>query len=459
MALKGNNTQSASYEMPRSCFQRLVQQNLSDPFVIYLSSEYGEKVTIETTVNEARIISKKINDLFYIDPTITEYEITFPLDKLSKYQIIELSDLEESVKLLIKSTQESIQVPLQKLRAFSIVLFYLGTSDEDDQIASYFQFFGEPEAISLIGTEFNSLSVQYLSDHLIDLFENDNVNLLPNDVVYEIIDHRFPEGSHYSSDIESLFKCLKPIERYHRYLMYILTKVEIPFTNKDVFKFISEHIDDNTIGDSFPQLVNFFKRSISKLISNPLINQNKCNIIDCKFVNDQLSGIIKFMVENMGTNSFGLIGSGSVNPQYPITNIIKYDDENIDCPYQNFIDGASLNYDGFSENWIIFDFLPRKVNVTSYTLRTGGLPMNVGCRPKSWMICGSNDGKKWEPISEITNCSLLNADHQMFRFECKKIIKFFRFIGYRQTNSWNQNPSMAANIDLTCIEFFGSISL
>ena len=39
--------------------------------------ENAKKIEINTTTNQARVISKKINDIYLIDPTFDKYEMNF----------------------------------------------------------------------------------------------------------------------------------------------------------------------------------------------------------------------------------------------------------------------------------------------------------------------------------------------------------------------------------------------
>lgn len=72
-------SESVEYETPVNCFRRLTQNDKSDKFdiIINFSKGFERSFVFGTTQNKARIISKKIDEIFQIDPTITKYELNF----------------------------------------------------------------------------------------------------------------------------------------------------------------------------------------------------------------------------------------------------------------------------------------------------------------------------------------------------------------------------------------------
>lgn len=67
------------YEAPTSCLRRLTQQDKSGKFKLIVTNDQDKNNIIEilTTINKARIISKKINNLFEIDPTLDGTRLNF----------------------------------------------------------------------------------------------------------------------------------------------------------------------------------------------------------------------------------------------------------------------------------------------------------------------------------------------------------------------------------------------
>ena len=89
--------EKTDYETPISYLKRLIEQDKSEKFQIFIKiskkkfisnfklnqkSDYENQTIITTTINKARIISKKINESYLIDQTIIEYYLTIPINKL-----------------------------------------------------------------------------------------------------------------------------------------------------------------------------------------------------------------------------------------------------------------------------------------------------------------------------------------------------------------------------------------
>ena len=149
-------------------------------------------------------------------------------------------------------------------------------------------------------------------------------------------------------------------------------------------------------------------------------------------------------------------GGGSRNDiYYPLTNLIKYDSNQIQKYYYNYANSKHANE---REGWIEFDFGQRTINLTSYTIRTNSSNPNWN-HPKTWRIVGSNDKDHWVTLDHQTNNSDLRGSNLQHRFECENKDKnYYRYIKYTQEDNWNSNHQEKYDIYLTCIEFFGSIS-
>ncbi|KAK8893885.1 Kelch-like protein 20 [Tritrichomonas musculus] len=102
------------------------------------------------------------------------------------------------------------------------------------------------------------------------------------------------------------------------------------------------------------------------------------------------------------------------------------------------------------EQWIMYDFSPRMLNISAYTLRTSGGNKGSG-HLKSWKIIGSNDQKKWILIDERKGVIDLNSNYAAVTFECTSP-SFFRFIKIEQTD---KNHHDDYSFILSCCEFFG----
>lgn len=180
-------------------------------------------------------------------------------------------------------------------------------------------------------------------------------------------------------------------------------------------------------------------------------------ITECKFEGNELSGIISYLKQKLGDNfqsgeALKLSGGGYPNQSYPITNLIGYDSKTINQYYYN---SSNKNPESESDSWIEFDFGKRKINMTSYTIRTDNDGPNSYYSPKSWRIVGSNDNQNWNVINRQANRSELNGNYKQHRFECAKSNNYYRYIRYIQEDSWN-SLYFRYIFSLTCFEIFGS---
>lgn len=194
--------------------------------------------------------------------------------------------------------------------------------------------------------------------------------------------------------------------------------------------------------------------------TNPSIEaqlRDVMNIFECEYEGDELSGIISCIRQMTGGNLNGrdiikLSAGGTEDPNFPLTNIVKYDKYNIDRYFYNYMMPIK-NKDG----WIEFDFLDRKVQITSYTIRTSQ-NYQYFMHPKSWKIIGSNDQVRWDLIDIQNDKQEMNGFTKQYRYTCNRNNdQFYRYIRYVQLDSWG-NATSKNYINLTCIEFFGSIS-
>jgi hypothetical protein len=104
-------------------------------------------------------------------------------------------------------------------------------------------------------------------------------------------------------------------------------------------------------------------------------------------------------------------------------------------------------------SWICFDFHETRISLSRYTIKSDNAG---GYHLQSWVIEGSNDGWKWNPLHEMKNSQELNGSSQVKTFEvsCSSPVPFFRCLRLRQIgpNSSNNN-----HLFLTGIDFFGRI--
>lgn len=174
------------------------------------------------------------------------------------------------------------------------------------------------------------------------------------------------------------------------------------------------------------------------------------NVVDCKYMyNNKLNGIISYIQQITrdvvdGSNDHLRLSESRNDYFHPLRNIIRYDKKNIDNYYINNGSATNPKY----ENFIVFNFVNRKINITGYTIR---VPQHIPeiIMPKTWKILGSNDEQKWEVIDMKENNKEINDGNRCVYFECTNTGKFFKYIKFEQVGYY---------ITLAAIEFFGYVT-
>ena len=446
-----------SFETPITNFRRLIENDTSDQFKIIISSASQGKIGYSVSNNEARIISKKIDDLFIIDPTIDQYEIHLP-----KYleQRMQGGRVTRILNHIHKSTRERVNILQEDQKIFSMLQCLLGerTSIEGEEYIENVE-----EAISLLNTEMEDKSIKYLSEHLTDLFDSVSTSELNEEIIISIIeeyDYGRSEREHGTQEINEIFERMKTREEDEEIIIHFILcamnehnhKYEFPQTMKN---YIIEHLND-TVADKY---LSHFTRLVIDLLSRENKFQRETNkITECKFNGKELEGIISHLKKTEGNKikentSLRLTGGSYPHPSFPITNIIEYDEKNINEYYYNW---SAKKPSSESDSWIEFDFKERRVSLSSYTIRADADGPNCCWKPKTWRIVGSNDHEHWTVLNRQTNCSELNGSYKQHRFLCEGVNDYFRFIRYIQEDSWDSSDCKYS-FSLTCFEMFGSI--
>ena len=184
------------------------------------------------------------------------------------------------------------------------------------------------------------------------------------------------------------------------------------------------------------------------------------NIIECKYIdNNKFKGIISYIKGSTkdkidGNNDHLRLKGSGTNVDFPLSNLLLYEDENIMKGYVNWSNGVFTEKAAFIE----FDFVNKKINMTSYTIRTIYNAINT-YHPKTWKMIGSNDYKDWEMIDMKQDNDELNGPSKCSHFECTNPGQYYRYIRYVQIDNWRSSyqESYKYYIGLSAIEFFGSI--
>ena len=184
---------------------------------------------------------------------------------------------------------------------------------------------------------------------------------------------------------------------------------------------------------------------------------NELNIIECKYSsNNQFDGIISYIKKRTndvvdGNNDHLRLSGGQAYKDCPLSNLLLFDD--ILKVYSNLYDYSIPRSE--KDAFIEFDFVNRKINVKSYTIRTSYFCPNY-YHPKTWKLVGSNDKQNWELIDMKENNEELNGTNNYSHFECSHTGQYYRYIKYLQIDNWNLD-SLKYNVIIAAIEFFGSI--
>ena len=311
------------------------------------------------------------------------------------------------------------------------------------------------EAISQLSTEMNSIAVNYLSDHFLELLESDETKHLSKEVIFSIIDKYNESEEQKQNETQKkkeIFEAMKRKEEAE-IVIHFITGMRFDEIAKEEIEYVMENLDDDIILNELPRVTLFIKK-ILRLSCNEKVDKSK--ITEVEFNGNELSGIISHLKKKHGDNleasgALKLTGGGDPSPQYPITNLINYDQ---DTYYFNW---NSHKPSSESDSWIEFDFVNEKINLTSYTIKAYRDGPNLNWKPKSWRIVGSNNHEKWTVLDHKENCNDLNGSCYQHRFECDKKDGFYRYIRYIQEDSWNSS-CCKYTFSLMCFEMFGAIS-
>ena len=429
------------YETPISCLRRLMNQDESEEFCIIVKES-----KIRTTLNKARAISDKIDQLHLIDPTVNEF--TLKLSSSIQNQI-ETKELIECIILLLKSTQEKIKINKEKENSIILTQYLLGS--EDDQLLGRIKINNIQDAISFLSTELHRTSVKYLSDHLIEVIESGKLKTIDESITKAIIDEYFYKqiGEKKPNNLKEIRKIFSLLQKKEdsQIVMHFLLNLNYCDFNSEMLMYISSNLSDEIINNELGRIIRKFQEQILKQLSQ----NNNNNITKIDYAGNELSGIFTYL--NITNGTFKISDSQLPTSGGKIDNLTKFDKENLDKFYTNQNDGPAKK----SEGWINFDFGPNKINLSSYTIRTCSSSSNGYSHPKTWQIVGSNDGLNWDVLDTQTNNSILNGKYKQHRFECEKNDNFYQYIRFIQKDSWYHDQNYKYNIYLTCIEFFGSL--
>lgn len=221
--------------------------------------------------------------------------------------------------------------------------------------------------------------------------------------------------------------------------------------------YIYDHLDDDILNSELLRIISIVREQYFEVLNNKK-KQQITTIKQIQFEGNELKGIFGYLRNQDGgefkSDTLKLSGGGSINESSPLSNLLKYDSRHINEYFVNYKERDAKE----GESWIEFDFCKQKVELKSYTIRSDDWGPDSH-HPMSWRFVGSNDHENWVEIDKRKNSSELKGNYKQSRFICNcNNNNFYRFIRYIQDDNWCLNSRRYHNIDLTCIEFFGSIS-
>lgn len=458
---------NTTYIIPTSNFKRLIENDFSDKFQFIIreaninnfqKDENLKKIKIITTTNKARIVSRKINEIYQIDPTINKFHISLLNE--------DPSDIKQIIELLVRCNGEEIEIPIEKENLFSKILYIFGENDG----GTVFEIKNQDEAISLLNTNFHDNSICYLSNNFIDLITSGQAKNLSQIILFEIIDNYFctRQNNINQKEITKIFKLMQREEPESQIIIHFLIQIPIESFDDEMINYFYSHLDDKCVQNDISQVIYILKKhlllltSMSKRKSKFAITKKppeRNKITECQYKDNELSGIINHLEKEYGKDLkkkgiLTITGGGYHNSSCPITNLIKYDKDNINDFYYNY---SSQNPKSENDSWIEFDFGHRKVNLSSYTIRACCHEISNECKAKSWRIVGSNDHENWDVLDHEINRSEIKEKYSLHRFVCEKSSKYYRYIRYIQEETWHTNEECKYHLHFSCFEFFGSI--
>ena len=453
------------YETSINCLRRLIQNDNSDEFdlLFKLSTDEQKKINIRTTINKARVISNKINEMYQVDPTISKYETTIQkqIFRASQDELgLELQPIATDLDFILKSTMGKINISKEQEKRINILLRLLGENNYD---SNTIKIDNMSEAISYLSTEFHEEAIQYMSTNFKDIIDEGQIFNLNDEIIKEIIDLYFIEANNKYEENKKISNIKEEEEIFEKLdrksdsgiVMHFLLQIPSEECTKEMVEYMTSHLTDDIILNEMSQIMKQF----IGFLNGSSAHGKRSGVTSIEYEGDELKGIISHLKDKYGENlcEKGKIQISDIGVHHevsgPISNLIKYDKDHINSFYRN--NYGSRPYPTASEGWIEFDFLKRKVNLTSYTLRTSEYGFNSYYHAKSWRIVGSNDRESWEVVDQRVNNPSLNGKYKQCRFECSRSDKYYRYIRYIQDDSWYLQREH--NIYLTCVEFFGSI--
>ena len=273
------------YEASISCLRRLIEHDQSQNFAIILkitnngSKQETKEIEIKTSINKARIISKNINDIFLIDPTVNKYEINYQVNSNDSTQT--QNKITEIMNKIFNSIEKSVTIEEEEQNDFYRLLIQLGekTSSNEDEVHKRIN--NIDEAISLLSTEFHNSAILYLSERMKDFLSKSFTDQINIEIIKEIIDSYFDirdekqKGEEEETEICELFEIMTQKEEEISVIMHFLMKLKVEEMNKKIIDYIYEHLDDDILTDEFSHIFFIIRQHYLMILKNESENERK----------------------------------------------------------------------------------------------------------------------------------------------------------------------------------------
>lgn len=451
-------SQKYEYETSISSIRRIIHHDSSNVFNIFIDLPHFDqnRVKIATTINKARAISSKINQAYQVDPIVDEFVLKIPKNIKDKISSSETNKIKEVVNILLKSTEEKVEVDQEKVHFFNIVRQLFGINDIDDENFKI-DIKNMSEAISFLNTDLHEKSIEYIASHFLEFLKSKAFESIDDQIIIEIIDLYFEKFENTeTSEIqnkkietnEKIFSILSEINEENQIIMHFLLNLEYDEMNEEMINYIISNLSDDIIDNNLSLIIQKFKHQLSDQIAIQK-EKSKKGTFECKFEGNELEGIFYKLEKKFGgdliDNGIVKLNDANTGSRHYIESLLKNDGND----YQNQGNGSSLEVNG----WFEIDFCERKINLSSYTLKTASNSRYTF--PKSWKIIASNDKIEWKVLDYQIDVANFKSQNRQQRFICNENNDFYRYIRYVQTDSWC--GSYKYNIIFSRIELFGSV--
>ena len=276
---------------------------------------------------------------------------------------------------------------------------FLSIEDELNYISSHFdELYNEyEEQLSLLDC-----------DILERIFHNPNLKVLNEDILFTFALNLYEQSDQYSSLFENILFSNVSKNNIQKFLELF----DVNQINAEIWRRLSERILNDLSTDSLEAMYN---QNIDQYNSR---YGHKLNIIE--YLTQKCGGNVKEKGEI-------IVKSSKSNGE--LENIFEQSDDKSFCTANN------------SNGWILFDFKQRRVQIDTYSLKTGKSQYHL----KNWCLEASDDGNIFEVIGREEDCSKLNGQSQQSEFKAKHN-KPQRYIRLRMDGvNWNNNYCLELN--------------